>query len=116
MSVLPVNYPVIFSEIKAAIRQSRLKALLSANEKMLILYRKIGKTILDPQDQSGWCAKVIEQLAKDLKSEFTGMQGLSVRNLKYVRQFAKAYPDSGFVQASLAQITWYHHITLLLVK
>lgn len=41
------------------------------------------------------------------------MQGLSPRNLKYMRQFALAYPNLEFVQASLAQITWYHHITLL---
>jgi predicted nuclease of restriction endonuclease-like (RecB) superfamily len=113
MSVLPDHYPEILSELKSAIRHSRLKALLSANAEMLLLYWKIGKTILDQQDQAGWGSKVIEQLAKDLKSEFTDMQGLSVRNLKYMRQFAKAYADSEFVQATLAQITWYHHITLL---
>ena len=113
MSALPDQYPLILSELKVAIRQSRLKALLSANAEMLLLYWKIGKTILDQQDQSGWGSKVIEQLAKDLKSEFADMQGLSVRNLKYMRQFAKAYSDPEFVQASLAQITWYHHITLL---
>lgn len=113
MSALPDQYPLVLSELKVAIRHSRLKALLSANAEMLLLYWKIGKTILDQQDQTGWGSKVIEQLAKDLKSEFTDMQGLSVRNLKYMRQFAKAYSDPEFVQASLAQITWYHHITLL---
>jgi predicted nuclease of restriction endonuclease-like (RecB) superfamily len=30
-----------------------------------------------------------------------------------MRQFASAYPDFEFVQASLAQISWYHNITLL---
>ncbi|GGC16219.1 PDDEXK nuclease domain-containing protein [Dyadobacter sediminis] len=113
MSVLPDQYPLILSELKTAIRQSRFKALLSANAEMLLLYWKIGKTILDQQEQFGWGSKVIEQLAKDLRSEFTDMHGLSVRNLKYMRQFAKAYSDSEFVQVSLAQITWYHHITLL---
>ncbi|MGY0427095.1 MAG: DUF1016 N-terminal domain-containing protein, partial [Polaribacter sp.] len=46
-------------------------------------------------------------------------------NLKYMRAFAKEYPDYSFVQVplaqtqnkkvqvSLAQITWYHHISLL---
>ena len=41
------------------------------------------------------------------------MQGLSARNLKYMRRFAETYPDPAFVQATLAQIPWYHHITLL---
>lgn len=80
---------------------------------MLLLYWKIGKTILDQQDHSGWGSKVTGHLAKDLKSEFPDMHGLSVRNLKYMRQFAKAYSDPEFVQASLAQITWHYHITLL---
>ena len=67
MSVLPDLYPSILSDLKTAIRQSRLKALFSANAQMLLLYWKIGKTILDQQDQSGWGSNVIEQLAKDLK-------------------------------------------------
>ena len=36
----------------------------------------------------------------------------SIRNLKYMRQFAVEYPDSPFVQVPLAQITWYHHISM----
>ena len=30
-----------------------------------------------------------------------------------MRTFAEVYPDEQFVQEVLAQITWYHHITLL---
>jgi len=41
------------------------------------------------------------------------MKGFSPRNLKYMRAFARAYPNEEFVQEVLAQITWYHNITLL---
>jgi len=41
------------------------------------------------------------------------MQGLSPRNLKYMRAFAAAWPDRHIVQEVLAQITWYHNIALL---
>ena len=41
------------------------------------------------------------------------MKGLSSRNLKYMRSFAESYPTKAFVQEVLAQITWYHNITLL---
>ncbi len=30
-----------------------------------------------------------------------------------MRAFAEAYPQEQFVQEVLAQITWYHHLTLL---
>ena len=39
--------------------------------------------------------------------------GFSARNLKYMRRFAEAYPDEAIVQGLLAQITWYHNITIL---
>lgn len=41
------------------------------------------------------------------------MSGLSERNLKYMRKFAKENPNFEFVQESLAQITWYHNQTLM---
>ena len=45
--------------------------------------------------------------------EFPQTTGYSVRNLKYMAKFAQLFPDAEFVQASLAQITWYHNIALM---
>jgi predicted nuclease of restriction endonuclease-like (RecB) superfamily len=41
------------------------------------------------------------------------MSGFSPRNLKYMRSFAAAWPDGSIVQEALAQITWYHNVTLV---
>ena len=65
------------------------------------------------QRTEGWGTKVIDQLAKDLRQIFPEMQGLSPRNLKYMRALAEAWPDEAIVQAPLAQLTWYHNLTLL---
>ena len=43
----------------------------------------------------------------NLKIEILEIKGLSVKNLKYIRKFAKDYPGFEFVQEVLAQITWY---------
>lgn len=92
---------------------------------MLTLYWEIGNSILEKQSQNGWGSKVIDLLASDLAKNFPNNSGFSVRNLKYMRTFAEAYPqfpfvqvplaqnENEFVQVSLAQITWYHHISLL---
>ncbi len=56
---------------------------------------------------------MIERLAHDLRIAFPDMKGFSPRNLKYMRAFAEAWPDSEFVQAVLAQLPWYHQIALL---
>lgn len=56
---------------------------------------------------------MIDRLAADLRQAFPQMKGFSPRNLKYMRAFAAAWPDRALVQAALAQVTWYHNLTLL---
>jgi len=80
---------------------------------MLTLYWEIGNSILEKQTQNGWGSKIIDLLASDLAKNFPNNSGFSVRNLKYMRAFAEAYPRFPIVQVPLAQITWYHHISLL---
>ena len=41
------------------------------------------------------------------------MKGFSVRNLKYMRQFAECYQDIEFVQQLVAQIPWGHNILIM---
>jgi predicted nuclease of restriction endonuclease-like (RecB) superfamily len=107
------NYTSFLRLLKDRIRQSQVKAALSVNQEMVVLYWQIGKEILMRQQQEGWGAKVIDQLAKDLKREFPDVRGFSSRNLKYMRAFAEAYPDEQIVQQAAAQIPWFHNCVLL---
>ncbi|WP_158908593.1 PDDEXK nuclease domain-containing protein [Rectinema subterraneum] len=110
---LPADYATLLTELKQRIREERVRVVLAANAAMVLLYWDIGRTILQQQAQEGWGAKVIDRLSADLRREFPDMQGLSPRNLKYMRAFAAAWPDRHIVQEVLAQITWYHNIALL---
>ena len=94
-------------------QQAQLKAVVAVNAELIVLCWQIGKQILDRQEKEGWGTKVIDRLSADLHAAFPQMKGFSIRNLKYMRSFAETYPDQQFVQEVLAQITWYHHITLL---
>ena len=69
--------------------------------------------ILDPQERAGWGAKVIDRLSTDLRAATPDMQGLSPRNLKYMRAFAAAWPDREIVQRAVAQLPWRQNIALL---
>jgi predicted nuclease of restriction endonuclease-like (RecB) superfamily len=112
-NIIDKNYQTFLEELKNRVYSSRYKAALSVNKELIMLYHHIGIKILEAQGIEGWGAKVIDQLSKDLKSEFPEMKGFSTRNLKYMRKFAADYPDTQFVQEVLAQLTWYHNITLL---
>ena len=74
MQNLPDSYGQILEDIKAGIRQLRLKAVLSANAHMLSLYWQIGETIVEQQHQANWGDKVTERLSDDLKREFPGYE------------------------------------------
>jgi predicted nuclease of restriction endonuclease-like (RecB) superfamily len=107
------NYADFLDGLKQRIRSAQVKAALAVNRELVLLYWQIGQEILSRQQKNGWGAKIIDQLAKDLKREFPEVSGFSSRNLKYMRAFAESYPDEPIVQEVLAQIPWYHNIALL---
>ena len=110
---LPGDYAATLQDLKTRIAGERLRAVLSANAAMILLYWDIGQVILQRQMAEGWGARVIDRLSNDLRQSFPDMKGLSPRNLKYMRAFAETWPDKAIVQGPLAQITWYHNIALL---
>lgn len=107
------SYGALLSELKQRIRGARVKAALSVNRELVILYWDIGRRILLAQEQEGWGSKIIDQLSADLRQAFPEARGFSVRNLKYMRSFGEAYPEAPFVQQVAAQIPWFHNCTLL---
>ena len=107
---LPEGYPEFIVSLKQRIRSAQVKAALSVNRELVLLYWQIGNDILTRQEREGWGTKVIDRLSSDLIHEFPEMKGFSVRNLKYMRKFAESWCDLQFVQEFAAQITWYHHI------
>jgi predicted nuclease of restriction endonuclease-like (RecB) superfamily len=87
------------------------------NRELILLYWGIGRQILQRQASEGWGSKVVERLAKDVRSEFPDMGGLSRTNLLYMRAFAETWPDESIVQQVVGQIPWGHNVRLLdLVK
>ncbi len=111
---LPEDYPQFLDELKAQVRRARLRATRAANTELLILYWTLGHSLLERQRVHGWGSKVVDQLARDLRSEFPHMRGLSRRNLFYMRSFADAWPQE-IVQQPVAQLPW-GHVTVLLDK
>jgi len=90
-----------------------MRASVSVNRELVLLYWEIGRDILARQAAEGWGTGVIERLARDLKRDFSDMTGLSPRNLKYMRAFAEAWPDREIVQQLVAQLPWGHNLRLL---
>ena len=124
------------------IDRQRLKTVMQVNAATLQHYWWMGNDIIQKQKEKGWGAKVIEKLSVDLQKRYGNDSGYSPRNLGYMKNFVSEYPDfpflqvplakiqempilqarlakftvsadGQFVQVPLAQITWYHHISLI---
>ena len=104
-------YAELLADIRRRIAASRTRAAVAVNRELIELYWGIGREILRRQEERGWGAKVIDQLARDLKEE--GHRGFSRSNLHYMRLFAQAWPSGEFVQHPVGQIPWGHNIVLL---
>ncbi len=112
-NLAPDSYTQFLADLKSRIQAAQFRASLAVNRELVLLYWQIGRDILDRQNRESWGAKVIDRLATDLKRAFPDLKGFSPRNLKYMRAFAEAWPEETFVQAVLAQITWYHNLAIL---
>lgn len=104
------EYLATVEQVKREIKAAQYRAVVHVNTELIMLYHSIGCVI---NAHKSWGNKFIENLAQDIKLEFPQTTGYSVRNLKYMAKFAQLFPDAEFVQALLAQITWYHNIALM---
>lgn len=104
MAGIEKNYYNILEGLKEKIRSTRQKAALAVNRELLQVYWEIGNAILQQQKEEGWGKKIISRLAKDLKSEFADMKGLSERNLVYMQTFAGTWPHYPFTQPPVALV------------
>jgi len=87
------NYLSVLEDIKQKVKTAQIKAHLSVNKEMLILYWQIGQVIISKQEDEKWGTKVTRKLSEDLKIEFSTMKGLSYTNLRYMQRFYESYSD-----------------------
>ncbi len=103
------QYGELLTFVKQRIRQAQVKATLSANSEMILLYWDIGHMIHLKQQKEGWGSAVIPRLSKDIRNELSEVKGFSERNIKRMLQFYREYPDlpnpdGNFVPQLAAQI------------
>jgi predicted nuclease of restriction endonuclease-like (RecB) superfamily len=92
------------------IKTAQYNAVVSSNYALLRRNYRLGKLIID---KSEWGNKFIDNFARDIKSEFPGSTGFSVRNLKYMKKFASIFDEDDIDEYGFAGVTWYHHMALM---
>ena len=78
---LDKTYKDFIKQLKQKILIAKNRATLSVNKAMIELYFDIGKEIVIKQESRGWGKSVVEQMAKDLQSEFGKRSGYFTQTL-----------------------------------
>lgn len=89
-TALDKSYLQFINELKDQIKTSRVKAHLAVNRELVLLYFKIGKSILEKQKEEGWGTKITQRISHDLSTSFPEMTGLSYTNVRYMQRFAES--------------------------
>ena len=110
---LPEGYAGLLAEIKERVRAAQYQALKAVNQELVGLYWDIGKLIADRQKTKGWGKSVVQELARDLQTEFPGVRGFSVQNLWYMRQFYREYHADTKLQSLIGEISWTKNLVVM---
>ena len=98
-----IFYSDLLNDIKTRIRKAQMKAVISANAEMILMYYDIGRIILEKQQKEGWGKGIIPKLAKDIRNELPEIKGFSERNIGYMIRFAREYGPYQILQQSDAK-------------
>jgi predicted nuclease of restriction endonuclease-like (RecB) superfamily len=107
------NYQGLLVEVKERIRSAQYAALKAVNQELIALYWDIGQLIVDRQQTAGWGKSVVEQLAQDIRAEFSGISGFSTANLWRMRSFYLAYAEKPNLAPLVREIGWTHNLAIL---
>jgi len=90
---LPAGYTTLLADLKARVRAAQLRAVVSVNRELILLYWDIGRIIVEAQTTKGYGKQVVERLADDLHEAFPKMDGFSPRNVWRMRAFYLAWTE-----------------------
>ncbi len=109
----PTGYTELLLELKSRIQNAQMRAAFAVSRELVLLYWSIGRDLSQRFQNEGWGTKINERLARDLQAAFPGVEGFSPRNLRYMRAFAEAWPDSSILQQLVAKLPWGHNLRVL---
>ena len=105
-------------DIRRMLQQARQQAYAAINSAMVEAYWKIGRRIVEEEQQGSQRADYGEGLIKELSKQLTGEfgKGFSIANLKNFRQVYLAFPNSEKSYALRRELTWTHYRLIMRVE
>lgn len=107
------GYIDLLTAIKARISVGQYEALKAVNKELIALYWDVGRMIVERQQNEGWGKAVVEKLAEDLQSSYSGIRGFSAASLWRMRQFYETYYTNQKLAPMVREIGWSHNVVII---
>lgn len=107
----------LHAELRALIASSRKRLAGAVNAELTRLYWTLGQRLSTEVlggERASYGAQLLEQLGKQLSSEFG--RGFESRNLRRMVKFAEAFPDAGIVSTLSTKLSWSHWVVIVALK
>ena len=98
------NYSALLKEVKDRIRRAQIRATMSANAEMLLMYWDVGRIIATRQEKEGWGASIIPRLSKDIRNDLSDIKGFSERNMDRMLAFYREYSELQISPPAVAKL------------
>ena len=91
-------------EVSSRFRRSQIKAAVKVNDEMLRFYWSLGRDMEAQKEAYAWGSHFYKTISEDLRTELPDVKSFSPRNLLYMHQFYRLFPEAGIEPKIGAQL------------
>ncbi len=91
---IDTDYAKWIAELKHRYRSAQVKASVRVNAEKLLFNWELGHDLVQKKAEERWGAGVVEQVSLDLQREFPNADGLSAKNLWFMKKWYLFYSSS----------------------
>lgn len=102
--IAKTDYKNWLTALKQKFQSAQIKAHTQVNSTLLEFYWNLGQEIIEKQKTFDFGSGFLEQLSKDLTSEFPEIKGFSKSNLQYIRRWVLFYSQYEKVEQVVPQL------------
>ncbi len=98
------EYSKWISEVSKRFCQCQVKAAIKVNEEMLRFFWTLGKDMEEKKGAYAWGSKFYSRVSKDLIDALPEVKSFSPRNLQYMNQFFRLFPNASNAKQAVSHL------------
>lgn len=88
------EYTEWISDVSKRFRQCQVKAAMKVNDEMLRFFWSLGRDMEKKKSDYAWGSRFYSRVSRDLVAALPEVKSFSQRNLQYMNQFYRMFPDA----------------------